>query len=103
MDQRRNVGDVAYLQQDGRFIYYLITKDLSYKKPTYNSLTSAIIKLRDFIVKHGIKKLAIPRIGCGLDKLYWPKVKNIIMGTFQGVRCMIKVCHFTRVCSIYNF
>lgn len=102
MDQRRNVGDVAYLQQDGRFIYYLITKDYSHKKPTYNSLTSAIIKLRDFIVKHSIKKLAIPRIGCGLDKLYWPKVKNIIKCAFLGVGCLIKVCHFTPVCTI-NF
>lgn len=102
MDQRRNVGDVAYIQQDGRFIFYLITKNLSVQKPTYNSITAAIKKLRDFIVQHNIKKLAIPRIGCGLDKLYWPKVKIIIQFAFQGVDCVIKVCHFTKVCSSKN-
>lgn len=98
MDQRQNVGDVAYLQRNDRFIFYLITKDLSYMKPTYGSITGAITKLHYFIVKQGIKKLAIPRIGCGLDKLNWPKVKNIITDLFLGQGCMIKVCHFTQVC-----
>lgn len=98
MDQRPNVGDVAYLQQNDRYIYYLVSKDLSNKKPSYNTLTAAITKLRDFIVEHDVKKLAIPRIGCGLDKLNWLRVKNIIRRLFQGVGCMIKVCHFTHVC-----
>ncbi|XP_029348323.1 ADP-ribose glycohydrolase OARD1-like [Acyrthosiphon pisum] len=71
MDQRPNVGSVAYLQENDRFIYYLITKELSNQKPTYNCITAAITKLRDLIVEHGVKKLAIPRIGCGLDKLDW--------------------------------
>lgn len=101
MDQRPNVGDVAYLQQNNRFIYYLITKVYSNGKPTYPSLTNAIKKLRDLIIKHDVKKLAIPRIGCGLDQLYWPKVKNIIKRLFKGVDCIIKVCHFTQV-NFYN-
>lgn len=100
MDQKPNVGDVAYLQQNDRFIYYLITKECSNQKPTYESLTAAITKLRDFIVKHDVKKLAIPRIGCGLDRLDWPKVKAIIKQIFKGIGCMIKVCHFSQVCLI---
>lgn len=98
MDQKPNIGDVAYLQQNDRFIYYLITKEYSYHKPTYNSLTVAIKKLRDCVVKHGVKKLAIPRIGCGLDKLDWIIVRDIIKHTFKDVGCMIKVCHFSQVC-----
>lgn len=100
MDQRPNVGNVAYLQQNDRFIYYLISKELSNGKPTYKSITAAITKLRDFIVEHRVKKLAIPRIGCGLDKLEWCIVKNIIKGLFRGVGCEIKVCHFTQVILI---
>ncbi|KAF0767140.1 ADP-ribose glycohydrolase OARD1-like [Aphis craccivora] len=73
MDQKQKVGSVAYLQENNRFIYYLITKELSKHKPTYNSITAAITKLRDLIVEHGVKKLAIPRIGCGLDKLDWSR------------------------------
>lgn len=102
MDQRTNVGNVAYLQQNDRFIYYLISKELSSGKPTYKSITAAITKLRDYIVLHGVKKLAIPRIGCGLDKLEWYRVKNIIKYLFQGVGCEIKVCHFTQVILYYS-
>lgn len=71
MDQRQNVGSVAYLQENDQFICYLITKELSKQKPTYNSITAAITKLCDLIVEHGVKKLANTRIGCGLDKLDW--------------------------------
>lgn len=101
MDQRPNVGTVAYLQHKNRFIYYLITKEYSNNKPTYNSLTAAIKKLRDLIIKHNVKKLAIPRIGCGLDKLDWPIVRGIIQNVFQYVGCTIKICHFTHV-SLFN-
>lgn len=97
MDQRPNVGSVAYLQNNDRFIYYLITKEFSNGKPSYNSITAAITKLRDLIVKHDVKKLAIPRIGCGLDKLDWSIVRGIIENLFQNVRCTIKICHFTQV------
>ncbi|VVC35742.1 Hypothetical protein CINCED_3A002797 [Cinara cedri] len=96
MDQRPNVGNVAYLQQNDRFIYYLITKNISTQKPNYNTITAAIKKLRDFVVVHGVKKLAIPRIGCGLDKLDWLLVKEIIGRMFKDVGCKIKVCHFTQ-------
>ncbi|KAF0721281.1 ADP-ribose glycohydrolase OARD1-like [Aphis craccivora] len=78
MDQKQKVGSVAYLQENNRFIYYLITKELSKHKPTYNSITAAITKLRDLIVVHGVRKLAIPRIGCGLDKLDWSRLTIII-------------------------
>ncbi|XP_016658191.1 uncharacterized protein LOC100168766 [Acyrthosiphon pisum] len=100
MDQRQNVGSVAYLQENNRFIYYLITKELSKQKPTYSNLTAAITKLRDLIVEHGVKKLAIPRIGCGLDKLDWLTVRGIIEDLFQNVGCSIKVCHFTNNMSL---
>jgi len=97
MDQRPNVGSVAYLPHNDRFIYYLITKEYSNSKPTYSTITAAIKKLHDFIVKHGVKHLAIPRIGCGLDKLDWSIVRGIIENVFQHAGCTIKVCHFTQV------
>ncbi|XP_050443208.1 uncharacterized protein LOC126847156 [Adelges cooleyi] len=95
MDQRPGVGDVAYLKVNDRFVFYLVTKELKYLKPTYKTLTSAVIKLRDLIVKHNVKKLALPRIGCGLDKLDWKVVKQILYDKFQDAGCMIKICHFT--------
>jgi len=97
MDQRPKVGSVAYLQHNDQFIYYLITKEYSNAKPSYNSITAAITKLRDLIVQHNVKKLAIPRIGCGLDKLDWSIVRGIIEKLFKNVGCTIKICHFTHV------
>jgi len=101
MDQKQKVGSVAYFQENNRFIYYLITKELSKHKPMYNSITAAITKLRDLIVEHGVKKLAIPRIGCGLDKLDWSRARCIIENLFQNTECAIKVCHFTHVILYY--
>ncbi|KAF0742801.1 Macro domain-containing protein, partial [Aphis craccivora] len=95
MDQKQKVDSVTYLQENNQFIYYLLTKELSKHKPTYNSITAAITKLSDLIVEHGVKKLAIHRIGCGLDKLGWSRVKCIIENLFQNTECTIKVCHFT--------
>lgn len=37
-------------------------------------------------------KLAMPRIGCGLDKLEWSKVKAIIEEVFADTDVEILVC-----------
>jgi O-acetyl-ADP-ribose deacetylase (regulator of RNase III) len=33
--------------------------------------------------EHDVKKLAMPRIGCGLDRLDWNKVREMIKQTFE--------------------
>jgi len=60
---------------------FIITKEFSNHKPTYGSITAAIINLKLFTI-HKIKKLAIPRIGCDLDNLDWPTIKGIILKHF---------------------
>lgn len=65
----------------------LITKKNYYDKPTYGTLRAALYNMRhylDYMKKTGvpITQLAMPRIGCGLDKLEWPKVKAIIEEVF---------------------
>lgn len=37
-------------------------------------------------------KLAMPRIGCGLDRLQWVKVKEIIEEVFANTNVEILVC-----------
>ncbi|XP_039486101.1 ADP-ribose glycohydrolase OARD1 [Drosophila santomea] len=84
--QRQNVqpGGVAILQDQQRYIYYLVTKKSSWGKPTYELLQSSLIAMRKHMISHQVPKLAMPRIGCGLDGLKWPKVKEIICQVFQG-------------------
>ncbi|XP_037718141.1 ADP-ribose glycohydrolase OARD1 [Drosophila subpulchrella] len=84
--QKQNVqpGGVAILQDQQRYVYYLVTKKSSWGKPTYELLQSSLIAMRQHMISHQVPKLAMPRIGCGLDGLKWPKVMEIICQVFQS-------------------
>lgn len=73
-------------------ILNLITKDKFWHKPTYESLTRAVVAMRTICMQENIKKLAMPEIGCGLDRLQWGKVKEIIENTFIDTDIEIVVC-----------
>lgn len=40
-----------------------------------------------------VKYLAMPKIGCGLDRLQWGKVKEIICEVFKDMDVEILVCY----------
>src|SRR3712207_7334357 len=46
----------------------LITKGKYYGKPTYLSFSIMLEELKSQVVENNIKYLAIPKIGCGLDR-----------------------------------
>lgn len=70
----------------------LVTKAKFSNKPTYQSLTNAVESTREVCVMKGINKLAMPRIGCGLDRLKWEKVSPIIQEAFADTDVEIIVC-----------
>lgn len=63
----------------------LITKEKYFNKPTYEDLQLALNELRDIVINKGYTKLAMPKIGCGLDGLSWCTVRNMIMNTFNNL------------------
>lgn len=69
----------------------LITKERYWHKPTYKSITEALQDAERLCTQSGIKKLAMPRIGCGLDRLDWSRVRDIILGIFADTDIEIKV------------
>lgn len=71
----------------------LITKNRYYEKPTYESLRESLLELKSIILNREIpiNKIAMPRIGSGLDKLKWTKVKNIIKEVFYDTNIEIVV------------
>ncbi|XP_055311370.1 ADP-ribose glycohydrolase OARD1-like [Sitodiplosis mosellana] len=83
-DQKVTVGGVAVIKHETRYIYYLVTKDNAYKKPTYDDLKSSLVAMKNHMVTNQVAKLAIPQIGCGIDKLEWAKVKQILHDVFEG-------------------
>lgn len=85
----------------------LITKDKYYSKPTYDTLSQALHHLKvwylnvkrvyDWATSGGTPfealptTIAMPRIGCGLDKLEWARVKQIIQDIFEDTDLTIEV------------
>ena len=50
-------------------VFNLITKARSSGKPTYQSLQQSLLRMREIVIEKDIKKIAMPKIGCGLDRL----------------------------------
>lgn len=84
----------------------LVTKQHYYNKPSYAALKKSLLHLkyliksdnkyfREMDINHDkiITKLAMPKIGCGLDRLKWDKVKVIIEEVFADTDIEILVCY----------
>ena len=63
-------------------VFNLVTKQRCYYKPTLESLTKAVKEMRTQCDELRVKKLVMPKIGCGLDRLNWEDVQAIIEKTF---------------------
>ncbi len=72
----------------------LITKKVYHGKPTYDTMKGALVSMWHLIDNNKeIKKIAMPKIGCGLDRLSWPRVEEMIKTLFEDMNIEILVCH----------
>lgn len=74
-------------------VFNLITKERYYNKPTLATLKNALIKMKEICLKENITKIAMPKIGCGLDQLNWNNVKRLLFETFEDTDIEIFVCY----------
>lgn len=81
--QSAKTGEVAVLKCGKRYIYYLVTKKMSTQKPKINDLLESLIAMRLHMRANGVTKIAIPKIGCGLDRLNWKDVFDVIERVFS--------------------
>ena len=71
----------------------LVTKEKYFGKPTYKTLEESLKALKKGLTVHPeIKRIGMPLIGCGLDKLEWDRVYELIVSTFKGMDIEITVC-----------
>lgn len=76
---------------EGR-VFNLVTKFRYYEKPTYQSMTDSLKRMKVICEARNIHKIAMPTIGCGLDRLQWDKVSEIIKEVFEDSDIEILVC-----------
>ena len=72
-------------------VFNLITKKRYYDKPTLITLKNALIKLKETCFEEYITKIAMPKIGCGLDQLNWNDVKQLLFETFEDTDTDIEI------------
>ncbi|XP_045468252.1 uncharacterized protein LOC123676417 [Harmonia axyridis] len=89
--QNKMVGQVAKIRKDNRNIYYLITKENYYDKPTYENVFKSLKELREICEMNNEKYLAIPRISSGLDRLKWSTIFNMIKYIFLNLNIKITI------------
>ena len=73
-------------------VFNLVTKWKCWHKPTYDSLREALEMMREQLEFMSVTKLAMPWIGCGLDRLQKDKVYNIICEVFADMDIEIVIC-----------
>jgi hypothetical protein len=73
-------------------VFNLVTKKKCWHKPTYESLREALEMMKEQLDFLGATKLAMPWIGCGLDRLQRDDVYDIICEVFEDMDIEIVIC-----------
>ena len=73
-------------------VFNLITKERYFHKPTIITMRLALEKMKHICLENNIKKIAMPVIGCGLDRLNWNDVSEQIKSVFVDTEVEVLVC-----------
>ena len=68
-----------------------MTEEQYNKKPTMKTLESSLREMREHCEKNRVAEVAMPTIGCRLDKLYWNEVRELLIHTFKKTKISITV------------
>ncbi len=77
------VGDALFYHNGNRGVFNLVTKKYYHHKPTYYDLERSLVAMKGQLSARGAVCVAMPKIGCGLDRLNWHKVSSIISSIFS--------------------
>ncbi|XP_002734397.1 ADP-ribose glycohydrolase OARD1-like [Saccoglossus kowalevskii] len=94
ISQGIKTGGCGVLERDGRYVYYMVTKEIYSKRPTYKSLESSLEVMKKHCRAHNVSGLSMPRIGCGLDGLEWKRVSQMLRDLFKDTDITISVYSF---------
>ena len=83
---------LSYKIGPNRYIFNLVTKEKYWQKPTYDTLGPTLVQMKNYCIYNNIDKIAMPLIGCGLDRLKWNSVSQMIKDIFNDTDIEIVVC-----------
>lgn len=88
------IGSSVFMdkEENENATFYLVTKDMHFHKPTRENLNRSLYNMKKQVEGRGVKKLALPMIASGLDKLDWEETEKDIKTIFTGVDVDILVC-----------
>ncbi|XP_039617825.1 ADP-ribose glycohydrolase OARD1-like [Polypterus senegalus] len=89
--QGKKIGEVAVLENQGRFLYYLVTRSKYNWKANYEDLEKCLIMMKEHCQQHGVHSLSMPRLSCGKDGLKWTIVSSLIKNVFTGTGINITI------------
>ncbi len=64
-------------------VFNLVTKPKYHHRVRIEHLKMALEDMRDYCVDFDITKIAMPKIGCGKDRLNWNTVKSLVEEIFE--------------------
>ena len=94
-----DIGGVAVLKlrSKNKFVYNLVTKAKYSDFPTYDNLKQSLLAMKKHALENSVQCIAMPKIGCGLDKLEWNAVRTLIKNIFLDTSIHIKVYTLEKV------
>ena len=69
-------------QTGNRYIYNLITRTKYSEKPNLPTLSLTLEEMKSHARLYGISTIAVPKIGCGLDRMNWQQVLKLLRDIF---------------------
>jgi hypothetical protein len=91
INQNKKMTEIASVKHGDRQVIYIINKNVFREKPTLETMFACIQNLRIFCEEQNIRKLAIPRIGSGLDELNWEIVRSMIRYVFKNSKIRVVI------------
>lgn len=76
-----SVGEAVLIDN----VFNLIATEKKHKRPIMDDLYECVLEMASICASCGIKYLAMPRLGCGHNKLNWEDVKEMIISVFSEV------------------
>jgi hypothetical protein len=85
------IGEVQYLENNNRFIIFIITKNRDKQFSTYENIYTALSNLKTLCIDKTLNKLAMNKLGIN-DDLGWSQIRAMIRYIFKGTNIEIIIC-----------